>query len=774
MDENVVGGRFEIDITDLQAGIKEANRLIRLADSEFKAATAGMDRWADSADGLAARQQNLSSVIGVQEEKVRALKSEYERVSREMGENSAEAQGLQIRINNETAALERNRAMLRGVTSALDAMSPEAQAAAEAQERLAREEREAAEAAAEAERKAEEYGQALTNMGDRAKAAVATGLKALAAGVAAVTAAFIGSAESTREYRNEMAKLDTAFTTNGHSSEAAKDTYMELQGVLGDDAQAVEAANHLALLTNNEKDLQKWTNIATGVYATFGASLPIEGLTEAANETAKVGQVTGPLADALNWAGISEDKFNESLAKCTSEQERQTLIADTLNGVYDDAAKKFKETNKEVIEANKANAALSDTMAEVGAIAEPVVTMLKKEAAELLTMLVDRLKNIDIKGTVQGVIDTSKALLNTVIPSMRAFIQFFIDNGSIILATLAGIGTALVALNYANIINALVTAFKSWKVITDLQIISQGLLNAVMNANPFVRIAALVLGLVAAIGTLWVTNEGFRTKVIEIWGAIKEFFSTTITSIAQFFTEKWQGLSTWFSNLLQGISIFFTTIWNAIKFTFTTHVTTMSNAFKTFFSAIRTVAENGMNFIRDKFGFAWSAVETGFNAFKELFSGNFSGFLSGIFEAATVWGEGFYDIGADIIDGIWAGIEAGWDWLVKQVQSLATSLFNAAKKALGINSPSKEFAWLGEMSADGYGVGFEKKIGSVMRDVQSAISPSLNINASSSPAAAQSGGGVVINQYNTSPKALSAYEVYRQTKIATRLVMVGR
>ena len=84
--------------------------------------------------------------------------------------------------------------------------------------------------------------------------------------------------------------------------------------------------------------MSEWTTICEGVYATFGASLPIEGLTEAANETAKVGTVTGTLADALNWAGISEDAFNEKLAACNTEAEREALIRQTLNSAYAEAA----------------------------------------------------------------------------------------------------------------------------------------------------------------------------------------------------------------------------------------------------------------------------------------------------------------------------------------------------------------------------------------------------------------------------------------------------
>ena len=86
----------------------------------------------------------------------------------------------------------------------------------------------------------------------------------------------------------------------------------------------------------------------------YGLSL-IHIFTEAANETAKVGQVTGPLADALNWAGVSEDEFNKKLATCSTEQERQKLIMDTLNKTYKDASNTYKETNKDVIESEKAN-----------------------------------------------------------------------------------------------------------------------------------------------------------------------------------------------------------------------------------------------------------------------------------------------------------------------------------------------------------------------------------------------------------------------------------
>ena len=215
-----------------------------------------------------------------------------------------------------------------------------------------------------------------------------------AGAAAAAGGALMAVAETTREYRTEQGKLQAAFETNGFSAEAAKNTYKALNGVLGDSGQAVEAANHLAKLTDNEKELRTWTDICTGVFATFGDSLPIEGLTEAANETAKVGQVTGPLADALNWAGVSEDAFNESLAACSSEQERQALITETLNGLYSEAADKYREVNGAVIDANVAQDNLNAAMAGIGAAVEPFVTAGKILISEVLVSLTPMLEKL--------------------------------------------------------------------------------------------------------------------------------------------------------------------------------------------------------------------------------------------------------------------------------------------------------------------------------------------------------------------------------------------
>ena len=173
-------------------------------------------------------------------------------------------------------------------------------------------------------------------------------------------------ADNTKEFREEQTKLNSAFAAAGASAKEASQAYNGLFRFLGKSDVAVEAANHLAKMTTNTKALAEWTTIAQGIYATFGDSLPIEGLTEAANESIRVGKVTGVLADALNWAGVSEDNFNAALAQTNSFAEREVLLRSTLNGLYQNAAQIYEQNNRRIIEQNEAQARLNVTMARIG------------------------------------------------------------------------------------------------------------------------------------------------------------------------------------------------------------------------------------------------------------------------------------------------------------------------------------------------------------------------------------------------------------------------
>lgn len=222
--------------------------------------------------------------------------------------------------------------------------------------------------------------------------------------VTALAGSFFALDAATEEYRNNQAKLTTAFQAAGLSTDAAKEAYAGFYKILGDDDTATEASQLLAKLARSEEDVAKWTDIAAGIYGTFGDSLPIEGLIESANETARTGTITGSFADAINWAskegetfGVTlkentkaneewnkaveacesaEDYFNLALQSCGSEAERNQLIMDTLQGTYQDATTAFKENNKQIIQNRQAQVVWNDILGKTGQIAGTVKGMI--------------------------------------------------------------------------------------------------------------------------------------------------------------------------------------------------------------------------------------------------------------------------------------------------------------------------------------------------------------------------------------------------------------
>lgn len=207
------------------------------------------------------------------------------------------------------------------------------------------------------------------------------------ASVTAITAALVKLGQSAKEFNTIQSKLISGFQAAGATAKQASETYKGFFRFLGEADRAGEAANHLAQMTTNEQELAEWTKICQGIFATFGDSLPIEGLTEAANETARVGKVTGVLADALNWANVSEDDFNNSLANMNSLAERESYIRGTLNNLYSNAAMLYERNNQAAIQYNEAQYRLNVALSEAGKYVIPLMTQLSNLATVVLQVL---------------------------------------------------------------------------------------------------------------------------------------------------------------------------------------------------------------------------------------------------------------------------------------------------------------------------------------------------------------------------------------------------
>ena len=380
---------------------------------------------------------------------------------------------------------------------------------------------------------------------------------------AAIGGAWIAAIEGSREYRAEMALLESAFQTAGHSSTEAKNTYSELNAVLGDSGQAVEASQHIALLADNEKELQTWTDICTGVFATFGESLPIEGLAEAANETAKTGILTGGLTDALNWAGIKEEEFQKKLDSCTTEQERQDLIMNTLNGTYKKASDQYKETNKDVFAANKAQEKLTDAYAELGRIGEPIMTAIKEKVAEMASAAIPHLEDFvnKVKDLKKWIQDNKQTIHNW---------------AAVIIGATVSIGAFLLILKWGSIMSAATNAVKLCRA-------ALVLFNATLKANPVGLVISLLAGLVAAFVYLWNNNKSFRQFWISLWDKIKSACGSAVGWIKGKFND--------FNGALSTVR----TVFNNIKSTITDKI-----------NGAKDTVKSAIDKIKGFFNFKWS------------------------------------------------------------------------------------------------------------------------------------------------------------------------
>lgn len=582
--------------------------------------------------------------------------------------------------------------------------------------------------------------------------AIGAGVAAMGAAIGAAAGAFLGLAESTREARVNMGKLETGFTTAGHSAEDAKKTYTELYGVLGDDGQATEAAAHLAKLTKNEKELATWTDIATGVYATFGDSLPIENLTEAANETAKTGAITGGLADALNWAGVSEDEFQASLDKCSTEQERQALITKTLNGLYSDAAEKYREVNGDIIDAQKATASLNSAMTELGAIAEPIVTKLKQLAAELLqqiTPFVELIGNglvgalTGAEGAAQQFTDGLLGMVTFAIQKLTEMLPTFINFAFQMIANIAtGIAQALPTLVpslvqlVADIVQVLIDNIPllidaALQLVTGL---AQGIINAIpvlVAALPML-ITSLIDGLLSSIPQIIQAGIDLLTSLITalpeiiatIVAAIPEIINGIITALLENIPLIIQAGIDLLVALIQALPQIITTIVQAIP-------QIISGIVNALVQNIPQIIQAGVQLFVALIQNLPTIIAEIVKAVPQIVSGIVSAFGSLVGEMVKA--------GANLLHGLWEGISSAAGWLWEKVSGWASSLVDGIKNFFGIHSPSTVFAEIGTNMGEGVGVGFGESMNGVSADMTAAMGGAGQLTAAEAVRAVNDG-----------------------------------
>ena len=568
------------------------------------------------------------------------------------------------------------------------------------------------------------------SLASKLKSGLASAGKVAAKGIAAIGTAASGAVvgllaleSSTEEYRVAMGKLNTAFEAAGYGAETAQQAYNAFYGILGDTDTATEASQLLAKLADSAEDVSTWTDIAAGVAGTFGDSLPIEGLIEASNETAKVGQVTGVLADALNWAGISEDDFNARLSACSSESERNQLIMDTLSGTYDEASEAFYRNNEALVESRNNQAQLDATLATLGQTVSNVKNRLLSEFLPAISNVATAFSGM-LSGTAgadQQFSTAVQGLVNVAVSKLPEFLNMGVQ----ILSSLASgivqsIPTLVAAVpQIVAEIGAALTELLPQVLDMGVQLLDQftsgietGLPDMVSRIpeiiTQFLNYITEQLPTVLDKGAELLNNlvNGILGAIPEMTAALPEI----ITAFVQFITDNLPTI------IESGINILLNLVSGIIG-----AIPDLVASIPQIISAITTGIARALPKI----------IQSGVSLLQKFIEGILSNIpalvaalpqiISAIVEGIGALIGGIVDVGKSIVEGIWKGIQEMAGWIYDKVTGFFSGIVDGVKDFLGIHSPSTVFADMGKNMALGLGQGWDNEYDRIRRDIEDGM-----------------------------------------------------
>lgn len=672
-----IGARIGIDgEKSFRDSLSAVNAQLKNLGSEMKAVVSSFTGMEDSEESLTAQGKVLERSIQASADKISLLVGQSERAkakldqlakelddaTRSFGTNSTEAIRAQNAYNKQVRVVNNLESQINSATADMNKMKRQ-------MDRLGK--------------SADELSDDLQDAGREAKSAGSSFKDAFAGGVIAgavqsLVSGIVSLVESTKEYSKIMGTLEVSSQKAGYSAEQTQQTYTQLYGVLGDNQSAATAAANLQALKLSQEQLIQMTDGAIGAWATYGDSIPIDGLAESINETVKAGAVTGSFADVLNWAGTSEDDFNKKLEATKSESERVNLVLKELSdqGLMQ-AAEAWRENNAELEAANRASAAWEQTTGRLGTALMPLTTNVKNLGNALLTNLLDVMDGFQ-NGGVEGGFSVITDLINGLQTKLKESLPLMIESGlqSLVgfteglrsgVGTLVDAGLSLLQTLADGIIQNLPTLIET---IPQIVINIAGIIN---DNAPKLIVAALTLiknlaiGLVKAIPTL-VANI---PKIIQ-------------AIVSAFLAFNWLSLG---KNLMTALKDGIKSMGPAIKTTagniFNSIKTTLSNIP----AALKTIGSNGI-----------SSLAAGLKSMAKTAVDVVRSVGTNILNTIKTLPAKMVEIGKNILDGLKEGILSK----VKEIGTAASEVVDTVKNiftgksGFDTHSPSKWSEDVGE------------------------------------------------------------------------------
>ena len=409
-------------------------------------------------------------------------------------------------------------------------------------------------------------------------------------GVSSITDTFSSVVDSimnmgaeTLELAQNQAKLSASCETTGHSAEWMQQQYSNLYGYLGDDMAVTNTILNIEKLGLSQKETTALTDSAIAVWTAYGDSIPIEGLAESINETVMVGEVTGSLADALNWAGLSEDDFNKKLEKCNSEQERAKLITDTLNSTYSKTKEQYDELSEKSRKYQESQTNLERAQTNLGQSMLPLQTSMNNLKSTLIGALIPAIENLNpvIEFVIKGIEFLANKFTNLPAPIQT------------VITVIAGVAGGLTALSgIIGIVSPIIGIFTSgWGllvgVVTKLAGFIPTLIAAIGGISAPVLIVVGVITALISIGVALYKNwDTVKKKASETWNSVNKTLNTAKNTV---------------SNALNSIKNTFSSVCNSISSTVSSKFNSIKNTINGVINSAKSIVKSGLDRISSFF-----------------------------------------------------------------------------------------------------------------------------------------------------------------------------
>lgn len=810
--------------SEYRAALRNITQRLKEVSSEMKLVASQYDKSDTSTQALTAKQGVLNEKLEQQKQRLSTLQAQYakmsdeyatnsqkhdklvqsyeeekaklERIGQELGTSSAEykAQAAVVAqlakdVDKSTAAqdsnansLSRMRTQINNAQTDINKTQSEIRELSTQMDKASGSADDMGDSMSEAKGDAEGLGRAVQDAGEKANAAGGGGFTVLKgalanlagnviqsaiSGIQNLAGEAINSSDSLKKFESTMSfagydktQIETA---KAQMKDYADKTVYDLDTVANTTAQ---------LAANGIHDYTGLTQAAGNLNAVAGGNADtFQSVAMVLTQTAGAGKLTtenwNQLADAIPGAS---GKLQEALQK---------------NGAY---TGNFRDAMAQgQITADEFNQAIMDLgFTDAAQQAATSTSTFEGAMGNLEAAVTDGLMQIyDSIGSenVTGFINSISEGVSKVIPPIKQGISWLKDNLPKIAPLLAGISAALGTIMVAQKVEALVTAFKSWKTATEGMTVAQRLLNAAQLASPIGLVVGLVAGLIAAIVVLWNTNEGFRDAVMNVWNGIKDFIGNAVQAIGDFFSNLGttisqlpQMFSDWLNGVISNVVAWATNLADnaatAGRQFVSNVVNFISNLPANVASFLGSVISNVVAWVSNMASNATTAgrkfLSNAINFVSQL-PGKIAGFLGNVISNLASWAgnmaskgaegarsmfdavvngltslpERVLSIGGDIVRGIWNGISGAAGWLADKVKSFAGGILDGMKNALGIKSPSRVFRdQVGKYIAQGIGVGFENEMGNVTRQMQDAMpdASALSIDGTMASADYQSAG----------------------------------